>query len=166
MEMRIQYKILLMTFNCLHGLAHKCLSDLLHPYKPACSLQCRSCYGFTEDPPYYYYYYYCCCCYVILYYYLSLIHILPFYMLLWRKMYLAIAFCKFVVLHTMYGIMIYNWTVSYNTNDTWYEKDWFIHKTRIWLDTINCDMCIAGLYCKHCAQCCMCCFPIPFIAAE
>ena len=36
---RIEYKTLLLTYKCLHGLAPPYLSDLLHPYKPSRTLR-------------------------------------------------------------------------------------------------------------------------------
>ncbi|KAJ8390578.1 hypothetical protein AAFF_G00101840, partial [Aldrovandia affinis] len=36
---RVDYKVLLLTYKVLHGLAPSYLTDLLHPYNPPCSLR-------------------------------------------------------------------------------------------------------------------------------
>ena len=40
-EKRLKFKVLMMCFKCLHGLAPKYLSDLLIPYKPGRALRNR-----------------------------------------------------------------------------------------------------------------------------
>ena len=42
MEVRIDYKINLLTYKCLHGMAPSYLSDLIEEYQPARSLRSSS----------------------------------------------------------------------------------------------------------------------------